>query len=421
MITFAIHNLNTNPSSMKKITFLLLLLLACTNLAHAQWQQVTDIQVNSSASYMATGGNNIFVSTSRGVYKSADNGAHFALANNGLNGAIPDRMSINGTTVMGGGVDTVYITNNLGASWTRQPMNMQYKSGVSAILFTGNTIFASNSYYNNGSEGMHKSTDNGATWTPSSNGMLNGIATMGVYCMTSTANNTNIFAGVHNNAPDGVYRTTDNGANWSLMTAGIPTSTIFALSSIGNTIFAGTRGGMYISQNNGTTWALSPIVGAVYITDFASSGNNMYAVINYSDLYLSTDLGLSWHLVSASLPIPPNDMNSVGVSGTNVFVGTKAHGLWSSPISSLNTPTQDLKTNVQLKISIFPNPTQDLLCIDSQGQLVGRTYQILNVLGVPVMVGTLTNQPMNLSIKNLSLGVYFLKIDGVDGVRVVRN
>src|ERR1035437_3699340 len=63
---------------------------------------------------------------------------------------------------------------------------------------------------------------------------------------------TNLFAGTD----VGVFLSTNNGTSWAAVNTGLTFSDIFALAVSGTNLFAGTRdGGIYLSQNNGTSWA----------------------------------------------------------------------------------------------------------------------------------------------------------------------
>src|SRR5437868_7021535 len=78
--------------------------------------------------------------------------------------------------------------------------------------------------------------------TGPSGGTVRAIAVLG----------TDLFAGLTN---CGVFRSTDNGATWKPSSAGLPpNSNIHTLAVSGTTLFAGTDDGIYRSTDHGSHW-----------------------------------------------------------------------------------------------------------------------------------------------------------------------
>ena len=122
--------------------------------------------------------------------------------------------------------------------------------------------------------GVFKSTDGGATWIHSSNGLprVGGAGTSHFNVLALAINPANsqvLYAGVTSSdisgATGSIYKSTDGGANWVEANTGIAGQDIRALfidvaDSSGETIYAGTGGnganpgGVYRSTNGAATW-----------------------------------------------------------------------------------------------------------------------------------------------------------------------
>src|SRR5262245_16990819 len=60
-----------------------------------------------------------------------------------------------------------------------------------------------------------------------------------------------LFAGT---SAKGVFRSADNGITWQASNTGIKNRNVFAITSDGNSLLAGTDKGVFGSVNNGTDW-----------------------------------------------------------------------------------------------------------------------------------------------------------------------
>jgi hypothetical protein len=147
----------------------------------------------------------------------------------------------------------VYKSDDSGGSWT-------LCAPIASTRCTRILVDPSNPdvVYVAGNQGLHKSTDGGATWTNVRND----------HCSDALMDPTNpdrIYAGVWNS---GVYRSTNGGASWTQLTSGILTGaaanwiklamgrngtngTNFLLAKMGTD-----SGSVYKSTNGGTSWSL---------------------------------------------------------------------------------------------------------------------------------------------------------------------
>jgi photosystem II stability/assembly factor-like uncharacterized protein len=61
---------------------------------------------------------------------------------------------------------------------------------------------------------------------------------------------TNLFAGTRG----GVFLSTNNGTSWTAVNTGLTNTDVTSLAVSGTNLFAGTFGGVFLSTNNGTSW-----------------------------------------------------------------------------------------------------------------------------------------------------------------------
>jgi photosystem II stability/assembly factor-like uncharacterized protein len=148
-----------------------------------------------------------------------------------------------------------------------------------------------------------------AQWQPTT-----GIYGGNVYC--SAANNSNIFIGTRS----GVYLSTNNGATWAFASNGLPYTKVYALAIDGINIYASVEfKGVYRSTNNGQTWvAVNTGLSDLYVTSFAISGNKIY-VGTYTGVFYTTNNGNNW---DKTTDVGSSYISSVNTNGSNVFAGT---------------------------------------------------------------------------------------------------
>ena len=177
-----------------------------------------------------------------------------------------------------GANDGVYKTTNGGSSWTRvvngitEPVGTL---GVQALMVHPNdpniawvAIFGSPT---NATNGLYKTTDGGANWFHITNGIIPPIYNFLSFAM-SPANPNIIYTGSSFIAPSGpgpsrIYKSTNGGANWFVSSNGLPSDstqllairTMQVSSTNPNvviaTLFMNTaNGGFYLSTDAGANW-----------------------------------------------------------------------------------------------------------------------------------------------------------------------
>lgn len=115
-----------------------------------------------------------------------------------------------------------------------------------------------------------------------------------------------LFAGTER---AGVWKSTDWGINWAPQSNGIVPTHIFALSqsSVGNnTLYAATNAGLYVSRDDGVTWAgVTGLPASVRILDVLADPvfpGVAYVATDDAQLHKTIDDGLSFQSISTGLP-----------------------------------------------------------------------------------------------------------------------
>jgi Secretion system C-terminal sorting domain len=74
-------------------------------------------------------------------------------------------------------------------------------------------------------------------------------------------------------------------------------------------------------------------------------------------------------------------------------------------------------------ISIYPNPANDIVHINTSTSLVNESYAIINTLGQTVLNGKLENDNTNINVQTLQSGIYFLQIGSkqTQSYKIIKN
>ncbi len=154
-------------------------------------------------------------------------------------------------------------------------------------------------------------------------------------------------------------------AQW-VQTSGPSANIIYALATNGSYVFAGTDKGLFISSNNGDSWALTD--NSFYPTSFIVLDNKIFTG-NNDGVFRSTDNGANWSNVFSGASI-----HSLGVRGPNIFAGSNNHVYRSTDEGDNWTDASfGLPTNFVLPISSFTTNGISLV-IGTSGGAVGGTY-----------------------------------------------
>jgi photosystem II stability/assembly factor-like uncharacterized protein len=359
---------------MKKTCYFIIILLSVSNFSFSQnlWEPTGQIEGGRVVKVAVAPNGFIFAGGEwGGIFRSSDNGANWEQTNNGLSDleiralkCDPDGRIIAGTShnifmstdngdswelsdigycsdisisssgviyAARGGIYQVTKSTDNGSSWDTINTGID-TTNITLVQYTNHGILIAVDYY----KGIFKSTDDGATWSPSDSGYSIGDAPSSI----TSVNNGDIFLSTYF---AGLYESTDDGSSWSKINGDIADKYILDVSvNSSGDIFSATFTDVYKSVNNGTNWTQlnsgtisqslqcitidnsdNILVGTYYdgvvrSTDggsnwetlnngmyfttikslVADSSGNLYAVVNGKGIYKSTDEGNSWNLVN---------------------------------------------------------------------------------------------------------------------------
>ena len=220
-----------------------------------------------------------------------------------------------GSAYLGCGWDRGFTTSDGGAIWTDfYPTANKPKPGWK-ILYDensgGKTFYMPDERY-----GVQKTMDDGATWAVKNHGIQAIVPSQMAVDPTDPAV---VYAKIRSDGWPGIFRTTDGGAHWSFLelaatSNGDPVQiNSIAVDSSGR-LYAGAmgpRGTLYISQDQGNTWAdpvqvvTNPVDGHAYhpsvIKAKPQQPGTLLMVIGQDiglempeQVYRSTDYGVTW-------------------------------------------------------------------------------------------------------------------------------
>lgn len=320
-------------------------LLRSTNRGE-NWTKVTTLPVeNIICTYIE--GNDFYVGTNKGIFRSGDDGATWTALNTGLSDDAVYSIVKSGSTWYAGMYQTGVYRSEDAATW--QPMNNgltllqvwgMYATPTTVYAGThGNGVFKMAStdttwanikngfenadvrtFYGEGEtvyvgsfNGILKSPDNGATWAA--------VGLPRTVISSLTTNGQSVFTGIF---AGGVARTEDNGDTWNKVNNGaMKTATIVqCLATKDGSVFAGIYGteGVYRTNNNGDTWTITNNgLPASTVWDIAVNGADILAATN-EGVYRSANNGDSWTLAGDSLQTVK--VTCLAAKGATIFAGT---------------------------------------------------------------------------------------------------
>jgi hypothetical protein len=126
-------------------------------------------------------------------------------------------------------------------------------------------------------------------------------------------------------------------------TSSPPGGSVWAITVIGNNIFAGaTNGGVFFSSNNGVSWTQrNGSYTGMEVYSLVKDGNDLYAGTGGgfgAGIYKSSDLGLTWINITPSIIIQSTNVRSLVINGTDIFAGTDlANGIFKSQLNNISS------------------------------------------------------------------------------------
>ena len=173
-----------------------------------------------------------------------------------------------------------------------------------------------------GSEsGIYKSSDGGVNFI----NINNGLGEISVKCITTLGET--IFIGTKD---DGVFYSPNSGSSWLSVNSGLSFAEIVDIISIDQTLFVSIKNqGVYKSENNGLLWVQSNVGLTNYnVNKFLQIENNIYCVTDSGGVYVSDKSNINWQAINFGLP-SNYSVFDITKSGNNLIISTQAGVFYS--------------------------------------------------------------------------------------------
>jgi len=284
------------------------------------WYQSTGTENKNMQALMFKDGST-FAGGATGVYVSSNSAASFEASNTGNDNTGPTRgFASNPRYLFTCTSQGVYRSTNNGATW------IQKTNGLGNLLTSG-IHYLDPCLFVVTPTGVFRSTNDGDNWQSA------GMASIDVRSVTSI--DTTVFVGTVN---AGVYKSTGLGTNWFAANSGMTTTPIRAIQSKGTTLFAGggIGSGVYRSTNYGGSWTLLAATTGLPSSSyrgFASDGDFIFAASFGSGVYYSSNNGDSWTAINTGLP--DLTIYDLEVNDTMLVAATATEGVFRYPLANL--------------------------------------------------------------------------------------
>jgi len=296
----------------------------------------------------------IYAGTDAGVFVTADAGATWNAANNGLTSSTvtafaayqpatpPAAPPLPPFVYAGTQAGGVFASSTRAASWNASNTGLtNLQVNALAVSASGDALYAAT----NG--GVFKSTDGAAHWAPVG-------GSPGSFAIRSLAmdpeNEAVLFAG---GALGTLFRSTDGGASWSPVYSA-PNATISAIAvdpgSSSNVYAAASStvaqppgtpapGSFLKSTDGGATWAASsnglPGIAVTSITVDPRASARVY-VTNSQGVFVTKNFGASWEAINDGLTsLDVNAFTLALTSPATLYAGTSSHGVFKATADSV--------------------------------------------------------------------------------------
>ncbi len=308
------------------------------------WDSISSIPEGASWSgsnylaYLATLADvsgTLLVASDSTVYRSTDRGVTWTWSGNGFpSGTTVSSFAVSGEHVATNTAAGVFSSTDGGQSWQLQrAINPLGANSGACVWADTNLIIA---YPDSGIFRF-----GGGTWTEVDSSFDVG---------TFTADGNILFAG---SATMGTLRSTDQGATWTQCTHGMVGTYISQLTTFGSTILASTFSGVYRSTDQGQSWTQASPPGIRFrLTNLADPlANDGVTILEAHDdqIYRSYDGGATWQQIAS--PLPGGAVASLAISGNiavsvafddfytyHLYSSTDGGNRWQSDSAQVRVP-----------------------------------------------------------------------------------
>jgi photosystem II stability/assembly factor-like uncharacterized protein len=281
-----------------------------------------------SITTIAINGTTVFAGpAANGVYRSKDAGQTWAQVNTALTHWNITALMFSGTTIFAGTSDSgIYRSTDAGDSWQQADSGLPTSAAeVYTFAIVGGTIFVGTNVYGVGGYGggLWRSSNNGDTWSESDTGLVDRHnESVGIQALMFSRGI--MFASLYGG---GLFRSMDTGASWIRMDTALYLDEVENLATIGNNFFTNTEvsdSGFYYSSDSGTTWSLVVGFQNRKINIFALDGSTIFAGTD-GNIFRSQDSGKTW--LEADSGIVRSYIDAFAVEDDILYAGAYGGGV----------------------------------------------------------------------------------------------
>jgi hypothetical protein len=313
---------------MKKLVLFSIIFLY--QLSSSQWQECNNGLTNKTVYSLGVLNGKIFAGTFNGIFVSSDDGESWVLCNNGI--SYNDTTKANrvtfikviGNKIFAGVEGTLYLSEDSGETWVNKFNKLadnQYQLSMDIAnekLFLG--VYGA---------GMYCSENYGNNWVLKNNGLTE------KWILSVAAQGNKIFCGT---GGSGIFLSENNGDSWVNVLN--QTGSIVTLLTVDYGIFAGN--GAHFSSNGGKKWYRkyeglpSGLNSGVY--SFICDGNYVFAGTKIG-VYVSDDKGDFWERKSVGIPMLGfGDINTIyafAIKGDDIYAGSSCGGMYKAKLKDV--------------------------------------------------------------------------------------
>lgn len=389
-----------------------------TNSINAQWQAVPSPADRVFA--FVQSGNRIFAgSEDSGLWMSANGGTSFAVYPAGLpemNFDIRNFEVRNDTlwvAIFGGGVCR---SIDGGTTWNSFNEGFQTQAFVIGVKQSGDTVYAAVDYAAGlQPSGVYKTSIKQANWKRFGAGFPQTLA--GVTSFAVTESGAMFVGAALADTRGNIQASRDNGQTWlNRNISGV--QGVITLEADGDTIYAGTTNGIYVTRNKAESWQRLGSQFQNTVDDILILNRTLFAAVDGIGVVFSNDGGTTWNTFTGNLPIDNDFVSALFIHNGKIFAAlSAAHGVWSAALPATGVDENKNVPHGAALAQNHPNPFNPSTAISfSLPKAEYVTLKVYNMLGKE-MAAILNRERREagsntavFTATNLASGVYFYRL-----------
>jgi photosystem II stability/assembly factor-like uncharacterized protein len=300
------------------------------------WQEISNGLVNTAIKRLIRSGDILFTNAGSGLFKRSNTLWEVQTGNPSPETQIFALSEINGS-VYAGAQYRLWVTNDQGQHWFNSaPPTNEYTEVAAA----GNQMLVGCS------DGIYRSEDNGASWLASSDGMLyqeNGVwSNPYILCVKNYGDIT--WA----SSEKRLFRSINQGQHWELIDSLHGAQRLYLHE---NRLFRVLDGQVMLSLDQGASWGnlVFPVTDKVLSLAFS---NDRWFAGTRGGVLMSDDAGQSWSFYGQGFP-EKLWITELLYDNGQLLAGTGTEGVW---LLYLNATQAQAPHVPGLKIGLYPNP-----------------------------------------------------------------